>query len=149
MSGCQGAGPPAAGELTTQPLPAIALTDNGLATATRLIPVVPNTGFIDFAYPRRDALVLRGWVGDSTTGIPARLILVYADGRLVFAGRPNTRRPDVAQALGQPRLVRAGYTIVLPLRELMTNGERRHLRVFWIAGSRAFEVIYAPSFGWR
>jgi hypothetical protein len=145
----RGAGPPAAGELTTQPLPAIALTDNGLATATRLIPVVPNTGFIDFAYPRRDALVLRGWVGDSTTGIPARLILVYADGRLVFAGRPNTRRPDVAQALGEPRLVRAGYTIVLPLRELMTNGERRHLRVFWIAGSRAFEVSYAPSFGWR
>jgi hypothetical protein len=31
----------------------------------------------------------------------------------------------------------------------MANGERRHLRVFWIAGSRAFEVSYAPSFGWR
>jgi len=145
----EGAGPPAVGELTTRPLPAITLTDSGLKTPTRTISVVPNTGYIDFAYPRRDALVLRGWVGDTTAGIPARRILVYADGRLVFAGRPNTRRPDVAEALGEPRLVHAGYTIVLPLRDLIAGGERRHLRVFWLAGSRAFEVIYTPSFGWR
>ena len=69
------------------------------------------------------ALVLRGWVGDTTTGIPAQLILVYADGRLVFAGRPNMRRPDVAQALGEPRLVRAGYRIVLPFRDLIAGGD--------------------------
>jgi hypothetical protein len=145
----RGVGPPAQGELSVRPLPPIELTDAGLKTPTRIVPIVQNTGFIDFAYPRRDALVLRGWAGDSTTGIPARLILVYADGRLVFAGPPNTRRPDVAQELGEPRLVRAGYTIVLPLRDLITGGRRRHLRVFSIAGSHALEVSYAPAFGWR
>ena len=142
-----GAGPRALGEETTQPLPAITLTGNGLKTPTRTIPVVPNTGYIDFAYPRRDALVLRGWVGDTTTGIPAQQILVT---RMGASSLPD-RRTSEARRRGRHSgagMVRAGYRIVLPLRDLI--GEVRGATSAVLdAGGRAFEVIYTPSFGWR
>lgn len=93
--------------------------------------------------------MLRGWSADVAGGVPASLILVYADGKLVFAGKPNTRRPDVAVALGHPDLKASGFTMLVPLREVRVGRQRRHVRIFSIVEGKALEVSYPTSYGWR
>jgi hypothetical protein len=115
----------------------------------RDLPVKERGGFVDYAYVRRGSLVLQGWAADEAAGVPAETILVFADGRLVFAGPPNVPRQDVADALGKPGLRRAGYVVRVPLAAVRDGDARRDVRIFSIVGDRALEVVYPLSYGWR
>lgn len=106
-------------------------------------------GFVDAAYERRGVLVLRGWAGDAARGISAKTVLVYADGRIVWAGAPNRSRPDVARTLAKPGLARSGFELAIPEREVRSNRGRRSIRVVAVVGDRMLETTYLPSFGWR
>ena len=147
----RGATPAPVGERTELPLPHDVLEHAGgadriAAPDGRVLPVAQNGGFVDYAYVRRDSLVLQGWAGAS--GRPATTILVFADGKLVFAGPPNTSRPDVATQLRKPALAHAGYQLILPLSEVRTKTGRRSIRVFAVVGGRAYETYYTPPYGW-
>jgi hypothetical protein len=149
-----GAVPAPAGERSRQPLPAFRLAnvdhiDRIRSPRGAVMTVAPGGGFLDYAYQQGPSLVVRGWGADAAAGVPASLILVYADGKLVFAGPPNTARPDVAAALGHRRLRRAGFTLLVPARAVRAGDRRRHVRVFSVVGDRALELAYPPSYGWR
>jgi len=142
--------PPPAGERSRAPLPRYALVTGGLRTpAGRTLPIGTGGGFVDYTLEQRDDLVLHGWAGDGGAGEPASSILVFAGGKLVFAGAPNVARPDVAAALGKPGLTRSGYTIVVPQLLVRVRNARAHVRVIAIVGGRALELTYMPDYAWR
>lgn len=150
----RGVGPQPVGEEPRSPLPGYTLVhrDAGDAIVTpagTTLPVSAGGGFVDYGYVRRATLVVSGWAADVAKGVPARTVLVFADGRLVFAGPPASPRPDVAAALGKPALSRAGYAALVPEREVRAHGTRRDVRVFALVGNRALEVEYPLSYGWR
>ena len=149
-----GAGPPPEGAHPPAVLPRYRLVvraggDRIVTPAGRSLPVAQGGGFVDYGYVRRDSLVLQGWAADVAAGVPARTILVFADGRLVFAGRPNVSRPDVAAALGRPALRRAGYSALVPVAAVRGREGRRDVRIFSLVAGRALEVEYPFSYGWR
>jgi hypothetical protein len=141
---------PPSGERTSTPLPAYALVGDAVRTqAGRKLTVGSGGGFVNYAFEQDGRLVLRGWAADVSAGVPARTILVFANGKLVFAGPPNTTQPGVAHALGKPALARSGYSILVPDRDVRANGARRHVRVIALAGGRALELTYFPDYAWR
>ena len=149
-----GAGPPPVGERPPARLPRYTLVrrdggDSIVTPAGQALPVSAGGGFVDYGYVRRRSLVLSGWAADVASDVPARTVLVFADGRLLFAGPPSHPRPDVAAALGKPALRRAGYAIVVPETDVRVDGARRDVRIFGVVGSRALEVEYPLSYGWR
>jgi hypothetical protein len=146
--------PPAVGQRAPRPLPRYTLVRRGsrdaiVTPAGRALPVAAGGGFVDYGYVRRATLVLTGWAADVAKSVPARTVLVFADGRLVFAGPPTLPRPDVAAALGKPALRRAGYAVLVPERDVRVAGGRRDVRIIALVGGRALEVEYPLSYGWR
>jgi hypothetical protein len=149
-----GAGPPPAGERPRPVLPRyrlehVAGRDRIVTPDGRTLPVAPGGGFVDYGYVRRRSLVLQGWAADVVAGAPARTILVFADGALLFAGPPNVPRPDVAAALRKPGLRGAGYSLLVPVADVRDADARRDVRIFSLVGGRALEVEYPLSYGWR
>ncbi|HEY8407521.1 MAG TPA: hypothetical protein VIK66_06055 [Gaiellaceae bacterium] len=149
-----GAGPRPVGVRASPPLPRYTLERRGggdaiVTPAGRVLPVAQGGGFVDYGYVRRGTLVLSGWAADVATGVPARMVLVFADGRLVFAGPPTTPRPDVAAALGKPGLRHAGYAVLVPEQDVRVDGGRRDVRIVALVGGQALEVEYPLSYGWR
>jgi hypothetical protein len=150
----RGRGPAPAGERPPRPLPQDVLEkvpggERVVTAEGQSLTVEQGGGFVDYAYVRGGSLVLQGWAADVATGAPARSILVFAAGRLVFAGPPNVARPDVAASLGKPSLRGAGYALLVPVARVRGDGVRRAVRIFSIVGSRALEVQYPLSYGWR
>jgi hypothetical protein len=150
----RGAGPPPVGRRPPRVLPHILLEavsggERIVLPDGRALPVGHGGGFVDYGYVRGGSLVLQGWAANVATDVPAREVLVFADGRLVYAGAPNAPRPDVAASLGHPQLRRAGYRVLVPEDEVRANGVRRDVRIFSLVGSRALEVEYPLSYGWR
>jgi len=150
----RGSAPPPRGERPPSPLPRYVLENRAgkelvVTPAGRALPVEQGGGFVDYGYLRGASLVLQGWAADAPAGVPASTVLVFADGRLVFAGPPNARRPDVAAALGHPALRRAGYVVLVPESEVRNHGARRDVRIIALARGRALEVLYPFSYGWR
>lgn len=149
-----GAGPPPAGARPPAVLPRYRLVERAggdviVTPAGRSLAVAQGGGFVDYGYVRGDSLVLQGWAADAAAGVPANRILVFADGRLLFAGAPNLRRPDVAAALGRPALRRSGYRVLVPVSAVRDGTARRDVRIFSLVRGRALEVEYPLSYGWR
>jgi hypothetical protein len=142
------------GEVSETPLPNYRLLggpggDRVVSPRGAVLRVVPGGGVLDYAFVQRTSLVLRGWSGDAAAGVPASTILIFADGKLVFAGKPNRHRPDVAAGLGHPELVTSGYRVLVPLRDVLPGRHRRHVRIFSVANGKALEVSYSQSYAWR
>jgi hypothetical protein len=66
-------------------------------------------------------------------------VLVFADGRLVYAGETTSYRWDVSETWGQAGLERAGWTISIAAHELATGG----VRVFAVRDLVASELTGA------
>src|SRR5262249_15454381 len=93
--------------------------------------IVPRclAGCVDEVRRADGCLEVAGWAADVKSREVAESILVFADGRLLYTGRPNAIRTDVAEKLGEPRLERAGFSFALPL-EWLQGREDAPLRVF-------------------
>src|SRR5262249_22338738 len=100
--------------------------------------IVPRclAGCVDEVRRVDGCLEVAGWAADVKDREPAKSILVFADGRLLYAGRPNAIRADVAQSYGEARLERAGFAFALPL-EWLRGSENKGIRVFAVRHDRA------------
>jgi hypothetical protein len=78
-------------------------------------------------------LEVSGWAADAGRKVPAAEILVFADGRFIHAGKPNSERPDVSKALGAPGLAASGYRFRIPLKAW--SGAGASIRVFGVTES--------------
>ena len=109
----------------------------------RSVPVAPGaaTGFVEKrSAPSPGQLQVIGWAADPRKRRRVERVLVFADGRLVAAGRPAVPRPDVVASLGRAALY-SGFRLVasIPDAEAVAATPSR-LRVFGMLDGRATEL---------
>lgn len=98
-------------------------------------------GNVDRVHTLQDGTpAVSGWAADVPAHEPAAAILVMVDGRAAAVGITGTERPDVAAALGEPRLGRSGFAIPLPGVVLP---DAAAVRVF--AVSRSYRAVELPG----
>lgn len=79
--------------------------------------VVPGLsgGFVDGILERDDTLVVRGWAGDTKTGLPVDHVIAVVDGNHIVAClQPDQPRTDVAGSTGFPLLSNSGFSLTTP-----------------------------------
>lgn len=101
-------------------------------------------GWVDVARTAGRAGVVAGWAIDPRAGEPAPLVAAFAGNHLLALTRPSESRPDVAQGLGVPTLVRAGYSLAFRLPE-----GTPHVRLFALGDGVATELTYPAGYAWR
>jgi hypothetical protein len=117
-----------------------------VSSTGRRIPVTPGRveGWVDQLTMSEFALSVVGWAADTERKVPASEIVLFAGGKFVYAGSPNTRRPDVSKALNAPDLATSGYSFRIPPRawgEALSS-----IRAFGIAESGiASELSLSPK----
>jgi len=90
-------------------------------------------------------LAVRGWAARRGQRTPVDRVLVFADGRLIAAGKPDRPRPDVAGDLGRGALM-SGYGFDIARRDAAElAGSPSRLRVFAVVGGEATELTYTDS----
>ena len=111
------------------------------------IPLVSGAlrGFLDEASRRSHGVLVRGWAASPERSEIAARVVIFADGRFVYAGLPNARRPDVAHAFADPGLEASGFTYLLPPGSV-AEARSVLLRVFAVAQTGvASELVYADG----
>ncbi|MFH1724554.1 MAG: sulfatase-like hydrolase/transferase [Elusimicrobiota bacterium] len=93
-------------------------------------------GHVDRAFTARESLVLRGWAVDVRRGRPPASILVFADGRFVYAGETLFDRPKVARSFGKPGMLRSGFQFHLPMVQ-MGDLAKAQVRLFALSSDGA------------
>jgi hypothetical protein len=80
--------------------------------------------------------------------VPERLV-VFANGKFLYAGGVWLRRPDVADALGDPRYLHSGFRYSFPL-ELLSGLDTLDLRIFAVVDAGAAEELtYGAGYQYR
>jgi peptidoglycan/LPS O-acetylase OafA/YrhL len=116
-----------------------------IVSSDRSIAIVPGAvrGHVDTISSVGKVLIVGGWAADTAGWRTADRVLVFADGRLLTEGRPNSHRPDLARAYSAA-LARSGFLVggrTERARELADAGQ---VRVFAVVGRRASELIAQP-----
>src|SRR5215468_3817251 len=86
-------------------------------------------GCVDQLRRTDGCLEIAGWAADVKNRELPESILVYVDGHLLYSGRPNTVRADVARTLNDASFERAGFAFSLPL-EWLRGRDEPALRIF-------------------
>ncbi len=76
--------------------------------------LVPGNAVKRLSVQRNDRLSVSGWAADRVAGAPANAIFLGVGSQKPIALQYGGNRPDVAQALGNPGLVRTGYVGKVP-----------------------------------
>jgi hypothetical protein len=134
LVGDEGLGPPSLHAIALRGGAAVSQTgaDSGLAGRDgKPLHIVPRhlAGCVDQLRRADGCLEVAGWSADVKKRELPESILVYVDGRLLYSGRPNTVRADVARSLEDASLERAGFTFSLPL-EWFRGRDDTEVRVF-------------------
>jgi hypothetical protein len=85
------------------------------------------------------ALIVSGWAVNKVERRPADVIVVFEDNKLLYAGRLEVARHDVALEFQSEALVTTGFDYALRVTEPSEFRSAR-IRVFAVSGRRAFEV---------
>ena len=90
---------------------------------------------------------LGGWAANLQTRRAATSIVVFVNGRSVFAGENgNTARGDIADRYG---VQQAGFIFRLPGSTLPAAHRGHSVRVLAIEGNVASELRYLPGYPWK
>jgi peptidoglycan/LPS O-acetylase OafA/YrhL len=85
-----------------------------------------------------------GWAADIPRHHAAEHVLVFADNRLLLAGRPERKRPDLTRRYG-PGLTHSGFVLIPPAAAATAATDPYRVRVFAMAGRRASELRASSS----
>jgi len=112
--------------------------------------VVPRAlrGHVEDWYFERQTIRVGGWAADVARARVPERVLVFANGRFLYAGTPGGERRDLRVASLHPSLRRSGFVFELP-RRLVGDGGDVELRFFALSGGVATELSYARRFPWR
>ena len=98
------------------------------------------------ALTRGDSVTFGGWAADLEARRPAESIVIFADGRSVYAGHPgNIARDDINKRYG---VAKAGFLFQFPRSLVPAQGLTHQVRVFAIRGGIASELRYPPTYPW-
>jgi hypothetical protein len=80
--------------------------------------------------------------------IVPRAILIFLDGKLIYSGRTDIARPDVAKHYGKPAIRQAGFGYLLPSHLFSVDGVEA--RFFAVSKNGvASELYYPKGYKWR
>jgi hypothetical protein len=102
------------------------------------------SGCLDEAWLADGCLELAGWAVDLVRREAATSVLVFVDGALLYSGRPNAVRADVAASLGAPAFERAGFSFALPLEWLEGRADPE-VRLFALSSQGAATELKYPA----
>jgi hypothetical protein len=116
-------------------------------TGGRVIDVDPGAvrGAVHIS-ARPTGFEFRGSAVRAHTGLPARLLIVFADGRAVYWWRESSLRPH--RVLGENRLGKGGFVFELPRALLPAPGRAHSVRVFAVGIGVAAELRPAGAYPW-
>jgi len=104
-------------------------------------------GWLDGVTERGELIQFSGWAGDIERGAPARRVVIFRNGRFLYAARPDFERTDVLQFYDKEGLRQTGFKITFPAR-LLEESDR--LRAFGVSPEgRASELQYLEELNWR
>ena len=103
-------------------------------------------GVVDYLVAWGPALAVQGWAADTVHRRLPDCVLVFAGRRLLAAGPPMLKRPDIAliySAAVEP----AGFRFGVPMAQERAKrlASRRAVRVFAVLGHRASELPLAAA----
>ena len=116
----------------------------------RSIPVIPGAlqGFLDRARISNDRIKFSGWAADIKNSELPNAILIFFDGKLVYSGRTNTQRIDVAHQFNNAALQRAGFSYALLLEDFKGLKDP-DVRIFAVSKKGvAAELNYPKNYKW-
>jgi hypothetical protein len=98
------------------------------------------------ALTQGDRVSFSGWAADLEARRPADSIVIFVDGRSVYAGHPgNMPRNDIEKRYGVDR---AGFLFMFPRSLVPARGAAYQVRVFAVRGKVASELRYQPGYPW-
>jgi hypothetical protein len=87
-------------------------------------------GYLDQISPQAGLYALTGWATAAETLKPAATVLVFSEGKQVYAGRPGSGRPDLVKFFGTGTVLESGFRFTLP-KGVLKN--RASLRLFAVS----------------
>jgi hypothetical protein len=110
------------------------------------IRVVPGAvvGYLDSAEVEDERINFVGWAADVQRRRIRDRVLVFVNGRFLYAFRTIVPRgrPDLPRGLAG-----AGFDFSLPVN-LVERGEDPHVQIFGVIGDRASELVYPLDYRW-
>jgi hypothetical protein len=99
----------------------------------------------------QDYVVFDGWVLDRLRNQTADLVLVFANGKLIYAAAPTVPNLGAEQDAKLKGNNRAGFVISLPSDQVFNpDGSKRIVRIFALTEDRvALEIYYTDAFPFR
>lgn len=112
------------------------------------IPIIPKAmeSYLDSAGLDNGIYYFSGWAVDPGEFEPAKSILIFKDGKIVFFEHPNAARPDVAEHFRKDSIRNVGFSIKIP-QELVGDVKGSCIRVFALSqGGDASELNYPTDY---
>jgi hypothetical protein len=111
--------------------------------------VVPTalTGRVEDWFVESGSVRFGGFAADAADHRYVDRVLVFADGKFLYAGPTDVERHDLKVSQGPRPLHRAGFVFELP-QDDVGDGSTAKLRFFALRGRVASELRYAQGFPW-
>ena len=116
----------------------------------RSIPILSKglTGYLDVAKVINDRTVFAGWAADVKYSRLPESILAFLDGKLVYSGKTDRKRPDIAQYFKNSSLKMTGFKFMVPTH-FFTGEVNPELRIFAVSKEGvATELKYPENYKW-
>ena len=127
------------------------ISDKTIVSADgKAIKVIPNAmkGYLGVAKIRGRQVIFSGWAADVKYSRLPESILAFLDGRLVYSGKTDRERPDVAQHFKNSSLKMTGFKFMVPTH-FFTGEVNPELRIFAVSKKRvATELKYPKNYKW-
>lgn len=127
------------------------ISDKTIASADgKAIKVIPNAmkGYLGVAKIRGKQVVFSGWAADVKYSRLPESILAFLDEKLVYSGKTDRERPDVAQHFKNSSLKMTGFKFMVPTH-FFTGEVNPELRIFAVSKEGvATELKYPKNYKW-
>jgi hypothetical protein len=127
------------------------ISDKTIASADgKAIKVIPNAmkGYLGVAKIRGKQVIFSGWAADVKYSRLPGSILAFLDEKLVYSGKTDLERPDVAQHFKNSSLKMTGFKFMVPIH-FFTGEVNPELRIFAVSKEGvATELKYPKNYKW-
>jgi hypothetical protein len=110
------------------------------------IPVIPNSvqGRLEGVGLENGSIHFGGWAADVKNAELPETLLLFENGRLLYAGRTEVDRPDVAQVYDNAALQKSGFHLAFP-RSTFANIASSDVRVFAVSRQGVASELEYPE----
>lgn len=110
------------------------------------IPIIPGAirGYLDLLNLKDGRLHAAGWAADMKKGKPAKVVVLFIDGKFVASGSPRIPREGVARVLKNEGFLESGFSFSAPFK-LRRNLSARNIILFGISENGEASPLIIPE----